>query len=130
MACAVTSGGTDGANPKLPTDRVLTLKVTTSPDIELIEVVITANYGPELTILPADDGTPLDGYAPPPPLVTPWGYEFRLNATTPGPLHASVRIKIRRTVKVTCKWYIGQGSAIPVWTDSGYGETVCQFQMP
>ena len=112
--------------PKEPTDRVMTLKVNTLPESELIEPIITANYGPDQELLPADDGRPLNGYIPDPPIVTPWGYEFRLQATTIGPLKASVRIKARRTVKVVCDWYIGAGSTVVVHQDTGYGETVCQ----
>lgn len=127
LACAAPG---QPADPKEPTDKVLIVRVTTIPHTELIEPILTAKYGPDLlSTLPADDGRPLDGYAVAPPIVTPWGYEFRLNAETPGPLKATARIKARRTVKVICDWYIGAASTKVVWQDTGYGETVCTYLM-
>lgn len=127
MACAAPGQPADAPEP---TDAVLVLRVETSPSPELIEPIITAKYGPKLLeTLPADDGSPLDNYTVAPPIVSPWGWDFRLNAETPGPLKATVRIKARRTVQITCKWYLGITSTKPVWVDKGYGETVCQYLM-
>lgn len=127
LACAAPN---QPADPKEPTDRVLILRVTTVPSPELIEPILTGKYGPHLLeTLPADDGRPLDGYVVAPPIVTPWGYEFRLNAETPGPLKATARIKAPRKTKVICDWYIGAASTKVVWQDTGYGETVCTYLM-
>lgn len=128
LACAAPPG--QPADPREPTDKVLIVRVTTIPSTELIEPIVTGKYGPQLLEnLTTDDGHPLNQYAVPPPVVTPWGWDFRLNVDTPGPLKATVRVKARRTVKVICDWYVGASSSVVVHQDTGYGETVCTYLM-
>lgn len=126
LACAAPPG--QPADPKEPTDTVLVLRVTTDPVDELIDVVITALYDEHLLkVLPADDGRPLKIYKPSPPLVTPWGYEFRLNAETPLPLQATVSIHASKNTRITCQWYKGLASTKPVWNDRGTGHVICLY---
>lgn len=128
LACSSAPAPGQPADLPEPTDTVLVLRISTEPANELIEVALTGQYGPKLLeYISASTGALLKNYKPAPPIVTPWGWDFRLNAETPLPLQGTARVTSGKNVLITCEWYKGLESTKPVWNDQGRGSVVCRY---
>lgn len=125
LACAAPG---QPADPPEVTDTVLVLRVTTLPANELLDVTLTGQYGEQLLqYISAPNGRLLRNYKPAPPVVTPWGWDFRLNAETPLPLQGTADITASKNTLITCEWYKGLASTKPVWNDQGRGHVLCRY---
>lgn len=125
LACAAPG---QPADPPEATDTVLVLRISTKPANELIEVSLTGQYGPHLLdFISAPDGKLLKNYVPTPPIVAPWGWDFRLNAETPLPLQGVALVTASKGTRITCEWYKGLESTKPVWNDQGVGRVICKY---